>query len=97
VRRDEQGLLVPPRDVDALTDAIAQLASDPQMRQRMSEAARQRAVQFGWDNITAKVEEYYLFVARRAAAQGHLPPHTNPALISGYREPLPIDSLRHAG
>lgn len=97
VRRGEQGLLVPPRDVDALADAIAQLLDDPQMRERMSESARQRAVQFGWDNITAKVEEYYLFVARRAAAQGHLPPHTNPALIAGPREPTPINSFRQTG
>ena len=67
------------------------------MRERMSESARQRAVQFGWDNITAKVEAYYLFVARRAAAQGHLPPHTNPTLIAGPREPLPINSFRVAG
>jgi phosphatidylinositol alpha-mannosyltransferase len=97
VRRGEQGLLVPPRDVNALADGLAQLLSDTEMRQRMSESARQRAVQFGWDNIAAKVEEYYLFAARRAAAQGHLPPHTNPALVSGANEPLPINSLRVAG
>ena len=97
VRRGEQGLLVPPRDVNALADALAQLMNDPAMRERMSESARQRAVQFGWDNITAKVEEYYLFVTRRAAAQGHLPPHTNPALASGPREPLPIDSVGQTG
>jgi phosphatidylinositol alpha-mannosyltransferase len=97
VRRGEQGLLVPPRDVTALTDALAQLLTDPAMRERMGESARQRAVQFGWDNIAAKVEEYYLFVARRAAAHGHLPPHTNPALIAGPREPQPINSFQVAG
>jgi phosphatidylinositol alpha-mannosyltransferase len=97
VRRGEQGLLVPPRDVTALTDALGQLLSDPDMRARMSASARERAVQFGWDNIAAKVEEYYLFVARRAAAQGQLPPHTDPALISGPRDPVPIDSFRAAG
>src|SRR3954447_20465151 len=72
VRRGEQGLLVPPRDVTALADAIGEVLSNPQMRERMSASARERAVQFGWDNIAAKVEEYYLFVTRRAAAQGHL-------------------------
>jgi phosphatidylinositol alpha-mannosyltransferase len=97
VRRGEQGLLVPPRDVNALTDALATVLSDAAMRERMSESARQRAVQFGWDNIAAKVEEYYLFVTRRAAAQGHLPPHTNPALATPPREPTPITSFRAAG
>ena len=97
VRRGEQGLLVPPRDVKALTEALAQLLPIPRCARGWANPARQRAVQFGWDNITAKVEEYYLFVARRAAAQGHLPPHTNPALMAGPREPTPINSFRAAG
>ena len=63
-------LLVPPTDVDALADALATLLRDPQMRQRMGESARQRARQFSWDNITAKVEDYYLFVIRRAGGAG---------------------------
>src|SRR3954447_4405642 len=97
VRRGEQGLLVPPRDVTALTNALGQLLSDPDMRARMSGSARERAVQFGWDNITAKVEEYYLFVARRAAAQGLLPPHTDPSLAAPPKDPLPADTIRAAG
>ena len=60
VRRGEQALLVPPRDVNALTDALAQLLGDPRCASGWVNPARQRAVQFGWDNITAKVEEYYL-------------------------------------
>jgi phosphatidylinositol alpha-mannosyltransferase len=87
VRRGEQGLLVPPRDVTALADAIQTVLSDPQMRARMSASARERAVQFGWDNITAKVEEYYRFVLRRVASHGALPPHVNPALGAIVREP----------
>jgi len=97
VRRGEQGLLVPPRNVSALTAALGELLSDPAMRARMSESARARAVQFGWDNIAAKVEEYYLFVARRAAAQGILPEHTDPALVFGTRDPQPISSVPAAG
>jgi len=98
VRRGEQGLLVPPRDVKALADAIGQLLSDPEMRARMSESARQRAVHFGWDNITAKVEEYYLFVARRQLAlHGRLPAHVDPQLIGAGREPVSLNSFRAAG
>jgi glycosyltransferase involved in cell wall biosynthesis len=37
------GLLVPPGDVVALGSAVAQLAGDPQLRARMSVAARERA------------------------------------------------------
>jgi phosphatidyl-myo-inositol alpha-mannosyltransferase len=97
VRRGEQGLLVPPRDVKALAHAIGQLLGDPELRARMSDSARERAVQFGWDNIAAKVEDYYLFVARRAAGQGGLPEHFDPALVSGPREPQPLSPFRAAG
>ncbi len=80
VRRGEQALLVPPRDVHALTDALARLLLDPDLRARMGASARERAIHFSWENIAAKVEDYYLFVMRRAAAQGHLPAHVDPAL-----------------
>jgi len=80
VRRGEQALLVPPRDVHALTEALARLLLDPDLRARMGASARERAIHFSWENIAAKVEDYYLFVMRRAAAQGHLPAHVDPAL-----------------
>jgi glycosyltransferase involved in cell wall biosynthesis len=38
----ETGILVPPEDVDALQDAIATLASDRDLRQRMGAAGRKR-------------------------------------------------------
>jgi phosphatidylinositol alpha-mannosyltransferase len=82
VRRDEQALLVPPRDVAALTAALARVLGDADLRARMGAAGRARAPQFSWQNITAKVEDYYLFVARRVAAHGQLPAHVNPALVS---------------
>jgi hypothetical protein len=39
------------------------------------------------------VEDYYLFVARRAAAHGPLPAHVNPRIIG---EPISITHLRAA-
>ena len=81
VRRGEQALLVPPKDPEALTEAIAKLLADPEMRARMGASGRERARQYGWDNITAKVDDYYGFVIRRLAAQGQLP--------SGFHAPIP--------
>lgn len=42
VRHDVEGLLVPPDDPAALAAALARLAADPQLRQRMGAAARRR-------------------------------------------------------
>jgi glycosyltransferase involved in cell wall biosynthesis len=39
------GLLVPVRDATALADAIARLASDPNLRTRLGRAARARAIE----------------------------------------------------
>jgi glycosyltransferase involved in cell wall biosynthesis len=82
VRRGEQALLVPPRDVNALVEAIARLLDDAELRARMSAAGRARAVQFGWENITAKVEEYYSFVIRRQLSLGSLPQHVSSTAAS---------------
>ena len=61
--------------------ALATLLDDPARRERLAEAGRRRAEQFGWPRITAKVDDYYGFVIRRLAAQGRLPP--------GFRAPIP--------
>ena len=63
-----------PRRSAPLAAAIGTVLRDPVLRARMGAAGRERAVQFGWPNITAKVDDYYGFVIRRLAAQGALPP-----------------------
>ena len=39
----------------------------------MAESGLERAQEFSWERVTAKVEDYYGFVIRRLAAQGELP------------------------
>jgi hypothetical protein len=67
--------------VEALAAALGTLVRDPLLRERMGRSGRERAAQFGWENITAKVEEYYSFVIRRLAASDSLP--------SSYSAPIP--------
>jgi phosphatidylinositol alpha-mannosyltransferase len=81
VRRGREGLLVPPRKPKLLAAAVGQLLSDDDLRHRMGESGRQRAEEFSWERVTAKVDDYYGFVIRRLAAQGQLP--------SGFRAEVP--------
>ena len=56
VIQGETGFLVPPRDVERLTQAIRQLIEDPDLRRRMGGAGRTRAVErFAVERI---VEQY---------------------------------------
>ena len=60
VRHEDNGLLVPPGDVDALAVSIAVLAADPELRIRLGEAARRRvAEQAGADTIARRWRETY--------------------------------------
>jgi len=81
VQRGRQAILTPPGDPKALAAGITQLLDDPALRARMGAAGRERAGQFSWESVTAKVIDYYGFVIRRLEAQGQLPP--------GFHAPVP--------
>jgi glycosyltransferase involved in cell wall biosynthesis len=60
----ETGLLVPPRDPDALADAVSRLLADPELRRRMGEAGRRRVAEhFTAESMTRRVLEIYDEVA----------------------------------
>jgi len=73
VRRGREALLVPPHDPKALAGALAKVLSNDEVRESMAQSGLQRAEEFSWERVTAKVEDYYGFVIRRLAAQGQLP------------------------
>jgi len=73
VQRGSQAILVPPHDAKALAAGISELLGDAALRARMGAAGLERAQQFSWERVTAKVDDYYGFVIRRLAAQGQLP------------------------
>jgi phosphatidylinositol alpha-mannosyltransferase len=75
VRRGQEALLVPPKDPEALAEAIGRLLTDRGLAAAMTEAGPRRAEEFSWPRVTAKVDDYYGFVIRRLEAAGALPPH----------------------
>jgi phosphatidylinositol alpha-mannosyltransferase len=73
VRRDREALLVPPREPKAIATAVARLLRDDELRESMAAAGRERAEEFSWPRVTAKVDDFYGVVIRRLAARGELP------------------------
>jgi len=60
VTDEETGLLVPPRDVTALREAVERLLRDPELRERLGRAARARARErFGWNAVIDHTLELY--------------------------------------
>lgn len=74
VNDGEDGLLVPPRDSVALTEALVQLLSDPDRRREMGHAGQAKAEAFSWENISEQVLAFYERTKlERAAARGLAP------------------------
>jgi phosphatidylinositol alpha-mannosyltransferase len=59
VRDGLDGELVAPGDALALAEALRRLALDPGRRERMSDAARERAERFAWPHVAAEVLDCY--------------------------------------
>lgn len=60
VEADVTGLIVPPRDVDALRQALARLRDDPALRARFGAAGRARALRdFGIDKMLDRMEAVF--------------------------------------
>ncbi len=59
VSDDENGMLVPPGDAEALADALARLLADEAWRRRLGDAGRARAARFTWPEIAGQYLEVY--------------------------------------
>lgn len=81
VRDGETGLLVPPRDPAALADRLLLLLSEPELRDRMGRAARERVErEFGWSGVAEETGALY---ARLIAARSTVAPLDRAALAGG--------------
>ena len=59
VRDGVDGLLVPPGDAVELGEALHALALDPDRRDRMASAARERAERFAWPRVAGEIVNVY--------------------------------------
>lgn len=59
VSHGKQGLLVPKRDPQALSDTLSYLANNPDLRARMGGQGQQMVEQYRWSSVARRVEDYY--------------------------------------
>ncbi len=59
VEHDRSGLVVPPRDAEALADALAALIADPVRRDRLAREAHQRVCHMTWANTARATLDVY--------------------------------------
>lgn len=63
----EAGLLIPPRDVDALSQAMQMLLESNALRIQLSQAGRQRAAEFTWQRTAMETMKVYQMVGKRTS------------------------------
>ena len=54
-----QGLLVEPKDDQALAAALLKLINNPQVRQQMGARGRAHSERYSWPRVSAQVLDYY--------------------------------------
>jgi glycosyltransferase involved in cell wall biosynthesis len=59
VKNEENGLLVPPEDAEAIGRSILILHSSPMKRKEMGERGKAIAVEYGADSMVQKIDRLY--------------------------------------
>ncbi|NPA92006.1 MAG: glycosyltransferase family 4 protein [Chloroflexi bacterium] len=62
----DAGLLVAPRDVEGLAEAMLQVLTDPSLKEELSRRAMDKALRFTWEEVARATLDAYDWVARRA-------------------------------
>ena len=65
VQRNVTGLLVEPRDPDAIAGALERLLCEPPLRERLGQAGAKLAPQYDWSHVTTQLVELYEEVIRK--------------------------------
>ncbi len=72
LQHGKQGLLVEPKNREALALALMRLISDARLREQMGESGRAKAAEYNWDRVAQRVLAYYDKSANRRRARQRL-------------------------
>ncbi|MDP6063891.1 MAG: glycosyltransferase family 4 protein [SAR202 cluster bacterium] len=59
VTEGQEGLLVPPKDDEALADAISKLLKNPELREKMAANGRKTVDEYRWERVAGRVMAFY--------------------------------------
>jgi phosphatidylinositol alpha-mannosyltransferase len=91
VNHKAEGLLVPPRDANALADALIYLLRRPGLRQAMGARGRATASRYAWDQVAGQVLDYYDDVLDwKLGTSTVWNKQVEPRSVSPYRDGAPI-------
>lgn len=65
---DQEGVLVPPRDVPALAKALFPLLADQSRQRRYGQVGLKTAARYSWPNIVDQIESFYREILKRRAS-----------------------------
>ena len=68
-----EGLLVPPKDVGMLAQALTTLMANQSLRQEMGARGRVKAADYSWEHIARRVLDYYVRVLGEPPWQKRFP------------------------
>ncbi len=86
IDEDEQLLLVPPRETEALAESLLRLLSDPDLRRRLSASARRQAEnKFSLERHVTKMEQVFLKLEQqtRSLLSKQVPAVADHTLVNG--------------
>ena len=69
VTNEVEGLLVPPKQEVPLAQAVTRLMQDAPLRRQMGERGRAKAADYGWEQISRKVMDYYIKILMNKTKQ----------------------------
>jgi len=75
VQRNVSGLLVEPKDPDALAEALERLIVDPGLRRSLGDAGAKRAPEYDWHHVTKQLVEVYEEVIAKRKGASEPPAH----------------------
>jgi phosphatidylinositol alpha-mannosyltransferase len=59
LQHSKQGMLVEPRNREALSMSLLHLLADADLRRKMGEAGKERAAEYSWEKVAKRVLEFY--------------------------------------